>query len=282
MRSGKDLQTLLIAIGTKHNGHSPRLDVKLESNMLPDVEAAVRLHDIDGRIAVLQKEIAALPKHIAEIEKKLSSHERRLEIDRSALSANQKERKRLEGEIQLAEGKISKLRGQALEAKNNDHYRAFQNEIDYATKEIRGNEDRILELMTASEPLDANVKAAEAALKEERKHVDAEKAEAEKSVAGTRKALESLMAARQQTLATMSPAIVTAYERIRKARAGIAVSEALDGRCRQCHITLRPQFMQELKRGEKVMFCESCTRMLYWNPPKSVEALAGMNAVSAK
>jgi hypothetical protein len=40
--------------------------------------------------------------------------------------------------------------------------------------------------------------------------------------------------------------------------------------------------MQELKRGEKVMFCESCSRMLYWNPPKSVEALAGMNAVSAK
>ena len=143
--------------------------LKCKSNMLPDVEAAVRLHDIDGRIAVLQKEIAALPKHIAEIEKKLSSHERRLEIDRSALSANQKERKRLEGEIQLAEGKISKLRSQALEAKTNEHYRAFQNEIDYATKEIRSCEDRILELMTASEPLDVNVKGTEAALKDERK-----------------------------------------------------------------------------------------------------------------
>lgn len=250
--------------------------------MLPDVEAAVRLHDIDGRIAVLQKEIAALPKHIAEIEKKLSSHERRLEIDRSALSANQKERKRLEGEIQLAEGKISKLRGQALEAKTNEHYRAFQNEIDFATREIRSYEDRILELMTASEPLDINVKSAEAGLKEERKHVEAEKAEAEKRVGGTRKSLESLTAERQLAVSAMSPEVVKAYERIRRTRGGIAVSEAVEGRCRQCHITLRPQFMQELKRGEKVMYCESCSRMLYWHPPKSVEDLAGMNAVSAK
>ncbi len=250
--------------------------------MLPDVEAAVRLQDIDGRIAVLEKEIAALPKHIAEIEKKLSSHERRLEIDRLALTANQKERKRLEGEIQTAEGKISKLRGQTLEAKTNEQYRAFQNEIDFASREIRGHEDRILELMTASEPLDANVKSAEAALKEERKHVDAEKAEAEKRVGGSRQNLTLLNTERQAEVAGMSAVISKAYERIRKTRGGVAVSEALDGRCKQCHITLRPQFMQELKRGEKVMYCESCSRMLYWHPPKSVEDLAGMNAVSAK
>ena len=31
--------------------------------------------------------------------------------------------------------------------------------------------------------------------------------------------------------------------------------------------------MQELKRGDSVMVCESCKRMLYWNPPKSVEDL---------
>ena len=80
----------------------------------------------------------------------------------------------------------------------------------------------------------------------------------------------------------MTPVVAKAYERIRKMRNGIAVSEALEGRCMQCHMTLRPQFMQELKRGEKVMYCESCSRMLYWHPPKSVEELAGMNAVSAK
>jgi predicted nucleic acid-binding Zn-ribbon protein len=249
--------------------------------MLPDVEVAVRLQAIDLRIHDLQKEIAALPKHIAEIEKKLSTHERRLEMDRAALSANQKDRKRFEGDIQTTEAKISKLRSQTLEAKTNEQYRAFQAEIEFCEKEIRGFEDKILELMGASEPLEKNVKAAEAALKEERKQVDAEKADTEKRTAADRKLAAELMAERTAGLAQMSKTNASTYERIRKGRAGIAVSEAVDGRCSQCHISLRPQFMQELKRGEKIMFCESCARILYWNPPKSVEDLAGTTAINA-
>jgi uncharacterized protein len=38
---------------------------------------------------------------------------------------------------------------------------------------------------------------------------------------------------------------------------------------------LRPQFAQELKRGDKVMSCESCQRILYYNPPVAIEDLSG-------
>src|SRR3989442_2769782 len=102
--------------------------------MLPDIASAVRLQEVDNRLTDLTKEIAALPKHIAEIEKKLESHQRKLEADRAALSANQKERKKIEADIQLQEQKISKLKGQMLEAKTNDQYRAFQHEIEFCEK----------------------------------------------------------------------------------------------------------------------------------------------------
>ncbi len=52
----------------------------------------------------------------------------------------------------------------------------------------------------------------------------------------------------------------------------MAIAEAVDGRCSKCHITLRPQFLQELKR-RKIMVCESCKRMMYYNPPQSFEDL---------
>jgi uncharacterized protein len=248
--------------------------------MLPDVEVAVRLQALDLRISDLQKEIAALPKHVAEIEKKLNAHERRLEKDRAALAANQKERKRLDGEVQIFEGKITKLRDQMLGAKTNEQYRAFQNEIDFASREIRGCEDKILDLMTESESLEKSVKAAEAVLKEERQIVDADKARAEKRTAEDRKRMAELQVERKADAAAMSAQAVATYERIRKARGGIAVSEAVDGRCGQCHISLRPQFMQELKRGEEIRTCESCGRILYWYAPKSPEELAGINALS--
>src|SRR5947209_19781068 len=104
--------------------------------MLQDLALALRLQALDRKIAGLENEIATLPKHIAEIEKRLEAHTRRLEADRAALSANQRERKKLEGDVQVHEQKISKLKTQMLEAKTNEQYRAFQNEIAYAEGEI--------------------------------------------------------------------------------------------------------------------------------------------------
>src|ERR1700692_659043 len=139
--------------------------------MHPDTRLVSQLQAIDLRMAELEKEVAALPKHIAVIEKTLESHQRRLDADRAALTANQKERKKLEGDIVMHQQKISKLRDQMLGAKTNEQYKAFQHEIEFIEKEIRKAEDRILELMTESEPLDVNVKKAETSLKEEKKAV---------------------------------------------------------------------------------------------------------------
>src|ERR1700722_10888557 len=136
--------------------------------MHSDVKAAIRLQEVDSQAAELSKEVSALPKHIAQIETRLAAHQRRVEMDKAALVANGKERKRLEGEIQLQNQKVSKLRDQMLAAKNNDQYKAFQNEIEFCQLEIGKHEDRILELMSESEPLDKNVKAAETALAEEK------------------------------------------------------------------------------------------------------------------
>src|SRR6202167_1416375 len=146
--------------------------------MHPDTRLVSQLQAIDLRMAELEKEVAALPKHIAVIEKTLESHQRRLEADRAALTANQKDRKKLEGDVQMNEQKISKLRDQMLGAKTNEQYRAFQHEIEYAEKEIRTAEDRVLELMGESEALDQNVKKAEGALREEKAAVENEKGHA--------------------------------------------------------------------------------------------------------
>lgn len=243
--------------------------------MLPDLQLVIRLQEIDHRLADLSREITALPKHIAEIEKKLVSHERKLEADRAALSANQKERKSCESDIQTQEQKISKLKDQMLQAKTNDQYRAFQNEIDFCHKEIRRFEDRILELMSESEPLDKNVKAAEAALKGEKTHVEAEKQEARNRTAADEKSSQDLQQERAALASQVSLATYQLYERIRKGRRGIAIAEAIDGRCSACQMTIRPQFYQDLRKGDRVMCCESCQRILYYNPPKAIEDLTG-------
>jgi len=243
--------------------------------MLPDLKLVIRLQEIDKRLADLQREITALPKHTAEIEKKLVSHERKLEADRAALAANQKERKKCEGEIQAQEQKISKLKDQMLEAKTNEQYRAFQTEIEFCQKEIRKAEDRILELMAESDPLDRNLKSAEAALKAERTQVDAEKQQARERTAEDEKSAQALRKERAEIVKQTTPAVYQRYERARKARRGIGVAEAIDGRCTACNMAMRLQYFQDLKKGDEILACESCQRILYYNPPVSVEDLTG-------
>ncbi len=250
--------------------------------MLSDLQLVIRLQEIDNRLADLTREITALPKHIAEIEKKLVSHERKLEADRAALSANQKERKKCEGDIQTQEQKISKLKDQMLLAKTNEQYRAFQNEIDFCQTEIRKLEDRILELMGESEPLDKNVKAAEVALKAEKAQVEGEKQVARARTAADEKASSELQQERAGIVPNIQSSTYQLYERARRNRKGIGVAEALEGRCSACHIALRPQFSQELKRGDQVMACESCQRILYFNPPRAVEDLTGEPAPAVR
>jgi len=233
--------------------------------MTPDIQAVIHLQELDHRRQDLRNEIAALPKHIAEIEKALISHQRKLEADEAALAANEKERRKLEGDIKGFEQKISHLKDQMLQARTNEQYRAFQHEIEYAEREIGKAEDRILDLMGESEPLEENVHAAKVALAEEKKQVDRESEEARKRTQGDKDELARLQKEREQLVAGLDKRIYSIYERSRTKYHGVAVAEGTDGTCSACHLTMRPQFHQELKIGDKLMTCESCGRLLYYH-----------------
>jgi predicted nucleic acid-binding Zn-ribbon protein len=168
------------------------------------------------------------------------------------------------------------------DAKTNEQYRAFQHEIQFCEGEIRKFEDRILDLMAESEPLDKNVTQAEGALKEERAQVEREKAEARERTAADREALAELQAERKEIAAQIGGSLYAQYDRIRRARGGVALSEAVDGRCSVCHMVIRLQFLQDLKHSGSLMTCESCGRILYLNPPAAFEDLTGEPAPAVR
>lgn len=233
--------------------------------MAADIQLVIRLQSLDNRIVELQQEVAALPRHIAVIERALVSHRRKLEADQAALSANEKERKKLEGEVQVFEQKVSRLKNQMLDARTNEQYRAFQHEISYCETGIREAEDRILDLMSESELLEENVKLAETALGEEMVEVEREKTSARKRTEEDQSQLEQLKTERTGIVSSLSRQSYSAYERARKKHHGVALAEGTDGKCSACNIILRPQFFQDLKKTDKLMHCESCGRLVYFN-----------------
>jgi len=242
--------------------------------MHPDVGKTLHLQELDRTISELRREIASFPKHIAEIEKALGSHLKKLEAGKGVLAANQRERKKLEGDGKDQQQKISKLKDQMLSAKTNEQYRAFQKEIEYCETEIRKSEDRSLQLMEEAENLAKDVKADELALADEKRSVDELKKEVGARADRAKTDLARFVAERAGLAASISKPLLTTYERLHKRmHDGRVVAKVTDSTCMGCNITIRPQYLADLKLGSEILACENCRRILYIDvEPIDVEA----------
>jgi uncharacterized protein len=238
--------------------------------MLQDLENLKELQVADKEISRLKDEVAALPKRVAVIEEKLANTKAKLEKAKGNAKADEAARKKYEAAIQDLQGKISKFRDQSLAVKTNDQYKALMHEIQFAEQEIRANEDKILELMLNTEARDKEVKAAEAELKAETAEIEKEKQEARQRTAEDEKLLAEWGAKRDRLRSGVSPDTLRHYERVSKFR-GSGISEVRDQKCTACQVMLRPQTYNEVRTGQKLVECESCQRLLYFNPENEVK-----------
>jgi predicted nucleic acid-binding Zn-ribbon protein len=238
--------------------------------MLPDIEKLLALQVADKEIRRLQEEVAALPKRVAVIEQKLAGTKTHLEKVRAAAKGDEANRKKFEGNIKDLQGKISKYRDQSLDVKTNEQYKAIMNEIQFAESEVRMNEDRILEVMVNVDAREKEVKAAEAELKAETAEIDKEKEEARRVTAEDQKKLADWNAKRDGLRHGIAEDVLRQYERVAKFR-GSGLAEVRDQKCMGCQVMLRPQTYNEVRNGEKVMVCESCSRVYYFNPANEVK-----------
>jgi uncharacterized protein len=238
--------------------------------MLPDIDKLLELQTADKEIRKLRDEVAALPKRMAVIEQKLAGTKAHLEKVQLAAKTDEASRKKFEANIKDLQGKISKYRDQSLDVKTNDQYKALLHEIQFAEQEIRLNEDRILEVMVNVDTRDKEVKAAQAELKAETAEIEKEKEEARKVTAEDEKKLAEWNSRRDTLRQTISEDILRQYERVAKFR-GTGLAEVRDHKCMGCQVMLRPQTYNEVRNGEKVMVCESCQRIYYFDPANEVK-----------
>jgi hypothetical protein len=233
--------------------------------MLPDVQHLMELQQADREILRLNQEVAALPKRVAAIEAKLAGTKAGLDKAKAAVKAT---RRTYESAIQDLQGKISKYRDQSLAVKTNEQYKALLHEIQFAEQDIKSNEDKILELMLNAEARDKDVKAAELELKAEMAEIEKEKTAARERTAEDEKLLAEWNAKRDTARGGVNEDLLRQYERVSKFR-GSGLAEVRDQKCMGCQVMLRPQTYNEVRSGQ-VIVCESCQRVLYFDPATGV------------
>jgi hypothetical protein len=255
------------------SGYQRMLESKLSSlGMLPEIENLLRLQEADKEIRRLQDEIAEFPKRVAKIEHKLGDTKLQLEKAQTAVKADEAARRKHETTITDLRGKISKYRDQSLDVKTNEQYKALLHEIQFAEKEISATEDKILDLMVNADTRDKEVKAAQAELKAETAEIEKEKEQARQRTAEDEKQLVEWRAKRDQMRAGVNEDLLRHYERVSKFR-GSGISEVRDHKCMACQVMLRPQIYNDVRTGQHTVVCDSCQRILYFNPANEMQAL---------
>jgi uncharacterized protein len=234
--------------------------------MSPEIEHLISLQKTDREIRRLKNEIAELPKRVAAIEQQLAGTKAVLEKARTAVKTDEAARRKYETAITDLRTKVSKYRDQSLEVKTNEQYKALMHEIQFAEKEIAANEDKIIELMVNAENREKEVKAAEAELKQETAEIEKEKNLARERTAQDEKELGDWNAKRDAAREAVDPDVLRHYDRVLKFR-GSGIAEVRDQKCTGCSVVLRPQTYNEVRSG-KLLYCDSCQRILYFDPSK--------------
>ena len=188
---------------------------------------------------------------------------------KARLTQAELERRRADLELADLREKLKKYQTQLRNVQSSREYTAALNEIDGVEKSIRATEDRFLELEeeieTARTDLDAREKNLPSETEEHEEKLKDWRAE-------QRTINEELVSAKDEIaqLEAGIPARDRAeFHRLIDKKHGLAVVLAVGGSCSACHVKIRPAAMQILKQGREIIYCDSCKRILYYEPQSS-------------
>jgi hypothetical protein len=241
--------------------------------MHPDLAALVDLQRLDSAIEAARKTLADIPQRETLIETTLAEAAARLEAAKRGVVENRSARGAVEKDMAVIQQRLDRFKDQTMAVKTNKEFHALQHEIATAQEEIRRFEDRILEFMVQADELTAAVKAAEADLAGARRAATEQRARLQADMAGAERELATRLTERDTTAANVPRQALMLFESVRRGR-GVAVSPMRDGRCSICQVRLRPQVAQIVRRNDTIVQCESCSRILYHEPPAGAQTPA--------
>lgn len=235
--------------------------------MSPALAALVALQRLDSAADAARKRLAELPAAEQAIAAGIATAKAGVDAIKAHVHENVQVRRALDKDIAAVDVRLARFDDHKAAVKTNQEYTALLHEISGAKAEKTTIEDKQLVLMEEAEGLAAQQKTAEAALAARTAEGDRARA----GLAADRKALEAELARlsheRAQEARGVDAPLIAKYEQLLKQRKGVAIARMTGEICEACHVRLRPHVAQIVRRNDSIVNCDSCQRILYYDPP---------------
>ena len=229
------------------------------------IDTLVKVQQIEIEAERLKAFLNEVPARIKDLAQTLEAYISSVENDEAATEEFHKLYRAREADVQMNLSKIQKSQEKLRSVKTNKEYQSSLKEIDDIKAANSKLEDEMLEIL---EKLDV----AEKALKERKQHYneivdesEREKVFIKEEAQLREKQLAELESNRVAIVAELKGEMLTIYNQV-KAKQGdrVAIVAVKDAVCQGCNMNIPPQVYNELQRCDRVRYCPSCDRIIYW------------------
>ncbi|HRD56226.1 MAG TPA: C4-type zinc ribbon domain-containing protein [Parachlamydiaceae bacterium] len=177
----------------------------------------------------------------------------------------------MEGELAEIAAKFKKLEGQQNNVKKVEEFNALSHEMSTVDREKSVKEGRIHDLqekLNAENEILKNLKSTLDSTIESSKILELEIFE---SIGKINEEGSLIKVERDRLVAEADKEVFGIYERLLRNKKDRVVVPIENRCCSGCHIMLTAQDENMVRKGERLIFCEHCSRIHYWPESESLE-----------
>lgn len=220
------------------------------------------LQELDKAIDSKKGAQASLRAEISTCEQELFTRKQTLEIEMDKQAALEKQKAESEAALATELENIKRSESHSKEIRTNKEFQAIGREISAAKKLVGELEEQILALTSSTEEAQAAIDACKSECDSAEECCTTMAAEKQAAITVLQQEIDSSSNDRDELLKQLSQNLVRRYYQLREQRRGQALAEVRGGSCLGCNMNLPPQLYNTLFRGEELMYCPHCQRIL--------------------
>ena len=232
--------------------------------MKEKIRLLIDLQDCDTQLKIVQNKKKEGPVKIERLQYEFDNSKSQLEAELNLLESFNRERRDTEQEVEELESQIGKSNIKLNNIKSNKEYKAALKELADQEKQKTVLEDKLIEIMEKIETLENKYAASKAKSKELNEKFEKDRDGILKELKGLDQVLDRLKIERARFSEAIDESLLRRYDSLRQNKEGLAISPVINGICQTCHMGIPPQKYNELIRGDALMSCPNCHRIIYW------------------